>query len=110
MPTRYTVPPSHAGRHWGAEPVRIGSGSMTITRPVVFWITISAIVLVALVLLRPILMPFAIGMALAYLLVPVVDRLERVGVNRSLSALTLILLLLVGMAGLVVILLPAIVG
>ena len=47
---------------------------MTVARPVIFWITIAAIVLVALVLLRPILMPFAVGMALAYLLAPVVDR------------------------------------
>ena len=83
---------------------------MTVARPVIFWITIAAIVLVALVLLRPILMPFAVGMALAYLLAPVVDRLERVGVNRSLAALTLVLLLLVGMAGIVVIMLPALVG
>ena len=65
--------------------------------PVIFWITIFAIVLMALVLLREILLPFAIGMALAYLLVPVVNRLERVGVNRALAALTLILVLVVGM-------------
>jgi predicted PurR-regulated permease PerM len=83
---------------------------MTVARPVIFWITIAAIVLVALVLLRPILMPFAVGMALAYLLAPVVDRLEGVGVNRSLAALTLVLLLLVGVAGIVVIMLPALVG
>jgi predicted PurR-regulated permease PerM len=83
---------------------------MTIARPTLFWITITAIALVALLLLRPILLPFAVGMVLAYLLVPAVDRLERVGINRSLAALTLVLLLVVGFVGIVLLLLPAIVG
>jgi predicted PurR-regulated permease PerM len=83
---------------------------MTVSRPTLFWITISAIALLALVLLRPILLPFAVGMTLAYLLVPAVDRLEQVGVNRSLAALSLVLLLVIGFVGLVLVLLPAIVG
>jgi predicted PurR-regulated permease PerM len=83
---------------------------MTIARPTLFWITITAIALVALLLLRPILLPFAVGMVLAYLLVPAVDRLEQVGINRSLVALTLVLLLVVGFVGIVLLLLPAIVG
>jgi predicted PurR-regulated permease PerM len=83
---------------------------MTVSRPTLFWITIAAIVVIALVLLRPILLPFAVGMTLAYLLVPAVDRLEQVGINRSLAALTLVLLLVVGFVGLVLVLLPAIVG
>jgi predicted PurR-regulated permease PerM len=83
---------------------------MTVSRPTLFWITIMAIALLALVLLRPILLPFAVGMTLAYLLVPAVDRLEQVGVNRSAAALSLVLLLVVGFVGLVLVLLPAIVG
>jgi predicted PurR-regulated permease PerM len=83
---------------------------MTVARPTVFWITIAIIVLLMLVLLREILLPFVIGMALAYLLVPAVDRLERVGINRGLAALILILLLAVGFVGLVLVMLPALVG
>src|SRR5215217_5804747 len=83
---------------------------MTMARPVIFWIGISTLLLTALVLLRPIMMPFAVGMVLAYLLAPTVDRLERVGVHRSLAALTLILLLLVGIVGIGVVMLPVIVG
>jgi predicted PurR-regulated permease PerM len=82
---------------------------MTVARPTIFWITVSAIALLALVLLRPILLPFAVGMALAYLLVPAVDRLERAGINRSLAALTLVLLLVVGIIGPVLVMLPALV-
>jgi predicted PurR-regulated permease PerM len=83
---------------------------MTVSRPTLFWITISAIAVMALVLLRPILLPFAVGMTLAYLLVPAVDRLEHYGINRSLAALLLVLLLVVGFIGLVLVMLPAIIG
>jgi predicted PurR-regulated permease PerM len=83
---------------------------MTVARPTVFWLTTAIIVLLMLVLLREILLPFAIAMALAYLLVPAVDRLERVGINRGLAALILILLLAVGFVGLVLVMLPALVG
>jgi predicted PurR-regulated permease PerM len=42
-----------------------------------------------LVLLHGILLPFAVGLALAYLLVPAVDQLEWIGINRGLAALIL---------------------
>lgn len=83
---------------------------MTVARPTVFWITIAIIALVMLVLLREILLPFAVGIALAYLLVPAVGRLERAGINRGLAALILILVLAVGFVGLVLVMLPALVG
>src|SRR4051794_11280198 len=87
-----------------------GRQSMTVARPTLFWITISAIAVMALVLLRPILLPFAVGATLAYLLVPAVDGLERHGINRSLAALILVLVLVVGLVGLVLLMLPAIIG
>lgn len=83
---------------------------MTITRTAIAWIVISAFALLVLLFLRPILLPFAIGMALAYLLVPAVDRLEQVGINRSLAALVLVLLLVVSIAAGALVLLWAIVG
>src|SRR5215216_4217854 len=89
---------------------RARRASMTVSRPALFWITITAIAVMALVLLRPILLPFAVGMTLAYLLVPAVDRLEHYGINRSLAALLLVLLLVVGFIGLVLVMLPAIIG
>lgn len=82
---------------------------MTVARPTIFWITIGAISLVALVLLRPILLPFAVGMALAYLLAPVVDRLERAGIPRPLAAVLLVLALFIGIVGPLVLMLPTIV-
>jgi len=83
---------------------------MTVARPAVFWITITALALLMLVLLREILQPFAVGMALAYLLSPAVDGLARIGINRSFAALILVLLLVVGLVGLLLVMLPALVG
>src|SRR5688500_16530189 len=83
---------------------------MTVSRPALFWTMITATALLALVLLRPILLPFAVGMTLAYLLVPAVDRLERHGINRSLAALSLVLLLVTGVAAIVLLLRPAVGG
>ena len=83
---------------------------MKVAKPTVFWASTLAISLIALVLLRPILLPFVVGMTLAYLLVPVVDRLEARGINRSLAALALVLVLVAGFVGLVLVMLPALVG
>jgi len=83
---------------------------MTITRPTIFWIAISSLLVLVLLLLRPILMPFAIGLTLAYLFVPAVERLERVGCNRSLAASILVLSLVLIIAGGTLVMLPAIVG
>ena len=44
---------------------------MRVTRSTLFRITIAVIALLMQVLLRPILLPFAVGMTLAYLLAPV---------------------------------------
>lgn len=41
---------------------------MNMARPTVFWIAIALIVLAMSVLLRPVLLPFAVGTALVYLL------------------------------------------
>ncbi len=82
---------------------------MHIGRPTVFWVSVCVVSLVTLALLRPILFPFAAGLALAYLLAPTVRRLEHIGINRSLAALMLVLLLLVVLGSVLVVLLPAII-
>src|SRR5215211_6494959 len=79
-------------------------------RSTIFWIAIAATALATVVLLHQILMPFVLAMALAYLLVPAVNRLERLGISRSLSALTLVLALVVGAVTLALVILPALVG
>ena len=60
---------------------------MNVTRPSVLWLATLAVVVAVVVLLRDILLPFVAGIALAYLLNPVVERMARLGVNRTVAAL-----------------------
>lgn len=61
---------------------------------------------VLLHLLGPILMPFLVGMALAYLWDPVVDRLQRIGMARTLGVCVVFLFIGLLLAGLVLVLVP----
>src|SRR6185312_6332126 len=71
------------------------------------WV-VGAVLVVALALhwLGPILTPFLIGAILAYLGKPVVDRLARRGVSRTLGAAVVVLTAGVLIAGLLVVLVP----
>jgi predicted PurR-regulated permease PerM len=72
---------------------------MKVARPSVVWIATVAAIVATVVLLREILLPFVAAIALAYLLDPIVDRFERMGVNRSVACLSLIILFYIGLAG-----------
>ena len=58
------------------------------------------------VLLREILLPFVAGIALAYLLAPVVDRIERIGVNRTVATLGIVGVFVIGVGGVAVLIIP----
>jgi predicted PurR-regulated permease PerM len=65
---------------------------MQLERHALFW-TISALVFIYLVqLLAPVLLPFVVGLTLAYFFTPVVDLLARVGLPRWASAILLLAL------------------
>jgi predicted PurR-regulated permease PerM len=89
------------GRQWRAaliaplrEPyarVRAGENrGMTLTRQMTFWMLTFVVGVLVLYLLREILLPFVAGMALAYLLAPAANRLERMGVHRMAATLLLV--------------------
>jgi predicted PurR-regulated permease PerM len=79
---------------------------MNFERQVVFWLVGLAFLVMALWLLSGILLPFIAGMALAYLLAPVTDRLERLGVSRLLAALLVITLFVLAFVLLILIIAP----
>lgn len=56
---------------------------MTVERQLRFWLVGLILFLVALYFLRAILLPFVAGMAIAYFLDPVCDRIERSGLSRT---------------------------
>jgi len=83
---------------------------MNLPRPVAFWIAVLAAVIVAVVLLREVLLPFVAGMLLAYLLDPLAIRLERLGMNRLIATLTIVGSFVFGVAALVILTAPVVVG
>jgi predicted PurR-regulated permease PerM len=81
---------------------------MNVTRPSMLWLATLAAVVVVVVLLHGILLPFVAGIALAYLLNPVVNGLARLGLNRTVAALGIISVFIVGVGVLVVLAIPII--
>ena len=75
---------------------------MNVPRPSVLWIATLAVVVGVVVLLREILLPFVAGIAIAYLLDPVVERIERLGVNRTIATLGIVGLFIIGVGGVMV--------
>jgi len=79
---------------------------MNAARPFVLWLAALAAVVAVVVVLREILLPFVAGTALAYLLNPVVNQFERMGVNRAVAALGIVGLFILGVAGVMVLAAP----
>ncbi len=75
-----------------------------------FWLGLVLLAIVALGLVQPILMPFATGFAIAYVLAPPVTRIEAWGVRRSLASLCVLAVFLLGLALIMLILVPLIQG
>jgi predicted PurR-regulated permease PerM len=83
---------------------------MKVERQLRFWLIGFAVFLVALYLLRTVLLPFVAGMAVAYLLDPICDRLEAWGLSRTLATTVLTVLFLVVAAAAAVLLIPILAG
>ena len=78
-------------------------------RLALFWVGVGLALVLGLVLLGGILLPFLVGMAAAYVLDPVADRLQRRGLGRGTATLALTVLFFAALVPLVVVLLPVIV-
>ncbi len=63
---------------------------MSPTRQLRFWFVGLIVLIILLYTLRSVLLPFVAGMAIAYLCDPIVDRLERWKLPRTMAALTVI--------------------
>lgn len=61
-------------------------------------------------LLRDIMLPFVAGLAIAYLLTPITDRLERLGVNRLAAALLIITIVVLALIYLILLMAPILAG
>lgn len=75
-------------------------------RQLIFWLAALALFVLALWLLSDILLPFVAGLAIAYLLTPLTDRLERLGVNRLAAALLIITVVVLALIYLILLVAP----
>lgn len=78
-------------------------------RQAYFWLGGLVFLIVFLFLFRSILLPFVAGMALAYFLDPVADRLQRFGVSRLMATILILLMFLIGFALALMIIVPVLV-
>jgi predicted PurR-regulated permease PerM len=72
----------------------------------IFWLIVLALVVLALWLLSEILLPFVAGLAIAYLLTPLTDRLVRLGINRLAAALIIIAIFVLALVYLILLVAP----
>lgn len=79
---------------------------MTPRTPVLFWLLLCAGLFGVLFLLSDMLLPFILGIAVAYLLNPAVSRLTALGLSRSLSALAILGVFFAGVSFLLLALIP----
>jgi len=85
-------------------------GSIALQRQVLFWLAALGVFILALWLLREILLPFIAGLAIAYLLTPLTDRLERFGLNRLFAALVIITVAVLAFVYLILLVAPILGG
>ena len=83
---------------------------MHLTRPMWFWVLAVVAIVVALWLLHGVLLPFVAGMAIAYLLDPLANRLERIGINRLIATLLIVAMFVLGALVLVILVVPILGG
>lgn len=81
---------------------------MSSTRQLVFWLSALALFFLMLHLLSGMLLPFVAGLAIAYMLVPLVDIMTRWNMPRALAALIALLLFLFALVAVIILIVPVI--
>lgn len=79
---------------------------MSLQRQIGFWLISLAVFVLFLVLLRDVLLPFIAALALAYLLDPLADRLERLGMSRLAATIVILIVFLLVFVLSLVLLMP----
>jgi predicted PurR-regulated permease PerM len=79
---------------------------MRVERQVLFWLAALLLAVLALLALKDVLLPFLIGVVVAYALNPLADRLARIGLGRTLASGLIVAVLVVVIVVLLVFLVP----
>jgi predicted PurR-regulated permease PerM len=83
--------------------------SMGLQRQIFFWLLVLVAFIAFLLVFSSILLPFLAGMALAYFLDPVADRLERLGLSRLMATIAILVAFVVVLALSLMIIVPLVV-
>lgn len=81
-------------------------GGMSIQRQAIIWAAVIGVFILMLWLLKGILLPFVAGMAIAYFLDPLADRLEKYGLSRTAATATITVAFLLVTVILAIVLVP----
>ncbi|WP_192798850.1 AI-2E family transporter [Brucella intermedia] len=95
-----TIRQSEAKVRDGDIHVNVEVGALTgssVRRQAMFWVGAVAVFVLFLVVFSSVLLPFVAGMALAYFLDPVADRLERLGLSRLAATVVILLIFLMAL-------------
>jgi predicted PurR-regulated permease PerM len=82
------------------------ASSESFKRQAIFWLGALAVFCLMLWLFAGILLPFVVGMTLAYFLDPVADRLEKMGLSRLLATLTILISFIVVFIAFIMLVVP----
>ena len=82
--------------------------ALTESKQLRIWLAVAVVFFLLLWLLRDVLMPFAAGMIIAYFLDPLVDRLERRGLGRTVATAIVLMGFLIVLFGFLLLLAPLI--
>jgi predicted PurR-regulated permease PerM len=93
----------------GSDPAGAGLG-VSLQWQILIWAAVLATLLLALTLLGSAVTPFATGIALGYLLDPIVQRLERLGLSRLAASVLILAVFIVALALILVIVAPILGG
>lgn len=84
----------------------VAAAGIAFRRQLRFWLAATVVLVAFLYLFSDILLPFVAGMALAYFLDPVADRLERLGLSRVMATVVILITFLVILVLAFVVLVP----
>lgn len=79
---------------------------MTLHRQILFWLGACLAFVIILYVLRDILLPFVAGLAIAYFLDPVADRLEKLGLSRLWATIIILMVFVLALVLFIIILAP----
>lgn len=79
---------------------------MRIERQLIFWLIALAIAVVMVAVLREVLLPFAVGMVIAYFLNPIANLMQRIGLGRMPAAFVMVAVVAIALIAAIVLLFP----